>query len=149
MRGASRLIAVCIVALLSLTPLATAQPPSHSDAGVQLTIAVTSSVNMVGGATEVTVRALDSNGEPVAGLLAQFLLESTGIGLFGGILGASGGVLVVVGVAAVNSWTPVIEPLVAVGGPVVGALVGLVAGLYPAWRASCLDPVESLRAANT
>ena len=90
-------------------------------------------------------RALGAGRRHIAG---QFLLESTGIGLFGGIMGASTGVLVVVAVSASNDWTPVLDPRVPLGSPLLGAIVGLVAGLYPAWRASHLEPVESLRATN-
>ncbi len=75
----------------------------------------------------------------------QFLLESTGIGLFGGIIGASAGVLVVVAVSASNDWTPVLDTRIPMAAPLLGAIVGLLAGLYPAWRASRLEPVESLR----
>ncbi|MDH4118249.1 MAG: ABC transporter permease, partial [Acidimicrobiia bacterium] len=42
----------------------------------------------------------------------QFLMESTAMGLIGGILGASLGVLVVVAVSASRTWTPVLDPLV-------------------------------------
>ena len=76
----------------------------------------------------------------------QFLLESTGVGLFGGAVGASLGVLTVVAVSAARTWTPVLNPLIPVGAPLLGAVVGLLAGLYPALRASLLEPVESLRA---
>ena len=90
-------------------------------------------------------RALGAGRRHIA---SQFLLESTGIGLFGGIMGASTGVLVVVAVSASNDWTPVLDPRVPLGSPLLGAIVGLVAGLYPAWRASHLEPAESLRATN-
>ena len=78
-------------------------------------------------------RALGAGRRHIAG---QFLLESTSIGLFGGIMGASIGVLVVVAVSASNDWTPVLDPRVPLGSPLLGAIVGLAAGLYPAWRAS-------------
>ena len=77
----------------------------------------------------------------------QFLLESTGVGLFGGAIGASTGVLVVVGVSALRTWTPVLDPRIPLAAPLLGALTGLLAGLYPAIRASLMEPVDSLRGA--
>lgn len=76
----------------------------------------------------------------------QFLLESSTIGLLGGIVGASVGTLVVVGVSAYQSWTPVLDPFVPLLAPLLGALTGLLAGAYPAFRAAGLEPVEALRA---
>jgi macrolide transport system ATP-binding/permease protein len=88
-------------------------------------------------------RALGATRRHIA---TQFLLESAALGLLGGVLGASAGMLVVVGVAAYQSWTPVIDPLVPMLAPVVGGLTGLLAGFYPALRAARLEPVEALRA---
>ena len=78
-------------------------------------------------------------------IAAQFLAESTAMGLIGGLLGASVGVLVVVAIALSKSWTAVIDPQIPLIAPLLGGLVGLLAGLYPSMRAASLEPVEALR----
>ncbi|MFH8975088.1 ABC transporter permease [Streptomyces sp. NPDC017890] len=87
-------------------------------------------------------RALGASRRQVAG---QFLVESTTIGLLGGVVGAALGMVVVVSVSAVKEWTPVLDVRLALGAPVAGALVGLLAGLYPSLRASRMEPVDALR----
>ncbi|MGW0942628.1 ABC transporter permease [Streptomyces sp. NPDC002623] len=87
-------------------------------------------------------RALGASRRQVAG---QFLVESTTIGLLGGVIGAVLGMVVVVAVSAVRDWTPVLDVRLALGAPVAGALVGLLAGLYPSLRASRMEPVDALR----
>jgi macrolide transport system ATP-binding/permease protein len=87
-------------------------------------------------------RALGATRRHVA---AQFLLESATMGVLGGIFGASAGLLVVVGVAAFQGWTPVIDPPIPLLAPVVGGLTGVLAGAYPSLRAARLEPVDALR----
>ncbi|WP_405717609.1 ABC transporter permease [Streptomyces sp. NBC_01537] len=88
-------------------------------------------------------RALGASRRQIAG---QFLLESTTIGLLGGIVGAALGIAIVVCVAVLKEWTPVLDMRLALGAPVAGALVGLLAGLYPSLRAARMEPVDALRA---
>jgi macrolide transport system ATP-binding/permease protein len=79
-------------------------------------------------------------------IAAQFLIESSTMGFVGGLLGASLGILVIVGVSAYQTWTPVLDPLTPLAAPFVGAMTGLVSGTYPALRAARLEPVDALRA---
>ncbi len=78
-------------------------------------------------------------------IAAQFLLESTSLGVIGGILGASLGVLIVVAVSAHQVWTPVLDPAAPLLAPLIGGAIGLLSGTYPALRAAHLEPVEALR----
>ena len=87
-------------------------------------------------------RALGATRRHIA---VQFLLESAAMGFVGGVIGASIGTLVVVAVAGYQSWTPVLDPLVPFAAPLLGALVGLISGSYPALRAASMEPVEALR----
>jgi ABC-type antimicrobial peptide transport system permease subunit len=89
-------------------------------------------------------------GAPRRQLMLQFLAESTLTAGLGGLLGVASGLGLTwifsrVLDRVVGGWTfhlvPWAPPL-AIGAAL---LVGVVFGLYPAWRASRLDPVEALR----
>ena len=80
-----------------------------------------------------------------AHIAQQFLLESVTMGVLGGIVGASIGVLIVTGTALLRGWTPVFEAWIPLAAPLLGAMVGLAAGVYPSLRAASLEPVAALR----
>jgi len=76
----------------------------------------------------------------------QFVWESTVIGLIGGLFGTVLGVNVTAFVSLYRDWQIVFDPTLLAAGPVIGAVVGVVAGVYPAWRASRIPPAVTLRA---
>ncbi|BBC33027.1 Efflux ABC transporter, permease protein [Streptomyces graminofaciens] len=87
-------------------------------------------------------RSLGAGGRHILG---QFLAESGALGMLGGLVGTSLGVLTVLTVAVVRDWTAVIHPGTVAAAPLIGLATGVLAGLYPAWRASRIEPAEALR----
>lgn len=78
-------------------------------------------------------------------ILVQYLLEAAILGGLGGLMGGVLGELIIVGVAEAKEWTPTMEPgLIAASAPI-GALIGVLAGGYPALRAARIEPVEAFR----
>jgi len=78
-------------------------------------------------------------------ILAQFLVESLLLSLLGGLCGVGIGAFAVDKVASSFGWEAPIRldsVLIALG---FSALVGVVFGLYPAQKASRLDPIDALR----
>ena len=78
-------------------------------------------------------------------ILVQFIVESFSISALGGIAGVLMGLLIARAVAASVGWTTLVtlwSVLLATG---VALIVGLLSGVYPAYRAANLDPIESLR----
>ena len=78
-------------------------------------------------------------------IAAQFLAESTALGTLGGLIGTCIGVGIVVIFAAVQNWTAVLNPLYTLPAPLIGSVVGLLAGAYPALRAARTSPLAALR----
>ncbi len=92
---------------------------------------------------EIGVRlAMGASGQDI---VSQFSLEAIVLSAGGGFLGVAVGVLVIPLAASLNEGIAVLDPKsipLAFG---LSLLTGLIFGLYPALRASRLDPVEALR----
>jgi putative ABC transport system permease protein len=78
-------------------------------------------------------------------ILAQFLVESATLSTVGAAGGVALGILFAQGIAAVSPLPASVAPWSVIVGVLVGAGVGIVSGVYPASRASRLDPVVALR----
>ena len=78
-------------------------------------------------------------------ILAQFLLESISISVLGGFLGILLGLLMAVTTTSAMGLDLVIDPMTVLLATGFAAAVGLIFGLYPAWRAASLRPIEALR----
>jgi putative ABC transport system permease protein len=80
----------------------------------------------------------------------QFLTESASLTLLGGIIGVVCGILIALAVSVgVNyfgyEWKFIIAPSAIIIALFMAASVGICFGLWPANRASKMDPVEALR----
>ncbi|HHL39207.1 MAG TPA: FtsX-like permease family protein [Deltaproteobacteria bacterium] len=79
-------------------------------------------------------------------ILRQFLVEALAITITGGLIGIGFGAGASWAISEVwGEWETVITPFSVALAFVFSALVGLVFGLYPAWKASRMDPIEALR----
>jgi putative ABC transport system permease protein len=78
-------------------------------------------------------------------ILLQFIVESFSLSAVGGLVGVLLGILIARMVAAAAGWTTLITVWSVILGTGVALVVGLLSGFYPAYRASNLDPIESLR----
>jgi putative ABC transport system permease protein len=78
-------------------------------------------------------------------ILAQFVLEAVLLCLTGGALGVLLGWFIAALIKTLGSLPTVVEPWTVALALGAASLVGLAFGIYPAYRASRLDPVEAMR----
>jgi len=78
-------------------------------------------------------------------ILAQFLVESATLSTVGAMMGIALGIGFAQAIAAVTPLPASVAPWSIVVGVAVGMGVGIISGVYPASRASRLDPVVALR----
>jgi putative ABC transport system permease protein len=78
-------------------------------------------------------------------ILMQFLIEALALAMAGGLLGVASGIGSAAWLASRFGWSVLVQPAVIVVSVAFSAFVGLVFGMYPALKASRLDPIEALR----
>lgn len=78
-------------------------------------------------------------------ILAQFLAEALTLSMFGGMIGVLLGTWAAGYIATKFGWPTLIRPDITIIAVAFSAGVGIVFGLYPARKASQLDPIQALR----
>jgi putative ABC transport system permease protein len=79
-------------------------------------------------------------------ILTQFLIEAVTVTAIGGAIGVGTGFGLAYIISALIGFPLLLSMASAVLGVGVSSLVGIISGLWPAWRAAKLDPIEALRA---
>jgi putative ABC transport system permease protein len=78
-------------------------------------------------------------------ILSQFLIEALVLSVAGGAIGIAAGVGAAKIIGSKFDWPILVQPDVIIASVVFSATVGIVFGLYPARKASQLDPIDALR----
>ena len=106
-------------------------------------IANVMSISVIQRSGEIGIRR--ALGHTKGTIAFQFVLEALFVGVLGGIAGVVAGIGVIYLVSAVLNWIATLNiPLFLVAGGM-ALIVSIVAGLYPAWKAAKLEPLETLR----
>ncbi len=80
-----------------------------------------------------------------ADILLQFLVEALSLSTVGGLIGIALGLLTAERLATQFNWPMIVNPVIIVIAVGFAAFVGIAFGLYPARKASRLDPIDALR----
>jgi putative ABC transport system permease protein len=78
-------------------------------------------------------------------ILTQFLIEALSLSVAGGLIGVAFGVGTATWLAQRFQWPVLVQPDVIAVSVGFSGLVGIVFGIYPARKASQLDPIDALR----
>lgn len=79
-------------------------------------------------------------------VLTQFLIEAVTLTSIGGLLGVIAGFGIAYALSAALGFPLLTSAWSAILGVAVSSVVGIISGLWPAWKAARLDPIEALRA---
>ena len=79
-------------------------------------------------------------------ILRQFLVEAATLSTLGAMIGISLGIIAAKIVESTTPLPAAVAPWSLVAATLLGTVVGIVSGVYPATRASRLDPIVALRA---
>jgi len=79
-------------------------------------------------------------------ILTQFLIEAVMVTGIGGVFGVLTGFAMATLIALAIGFPLLFNVWSAVLGVAMSSIVGVISGLWPAWRAARLDPIEALRA---
>ena len=78
-------------------------------------------------------------------IMQQFLVEASVLGLLGGALGIALGVVGANVITRIINQPVIISPAATLLALTVSLVIGIVAGVYPAYRAARLAPIDALR----
>jgi len=84
-------------------------------------------------------------GAKPADILLQFLVEALALAVMGGLIGVALGLAGAWRLATSFGWQVLYRPEVVVISVLFSGIVGILFGLYPAYKASRLDPIQALR----
>ncbi|KAF1079527.1 MAG: ABC-type antimicrobial peptide transport system, permease component [Candidatus Rifleibacterium amylolyticum] len=84
-------------------------------------------------------------GAKTTDILYQFLVEAVVLSCVGGVLGIFGGYILSTVIGHFVEFTPIVSNASIVVSILFSGAVGIFFGLYPAWKASQLDPIEAFR----